>query len=329
MIRRAVFAVAATFLGLLPAAAVCAQDEVPAAARPATRRVTRPARVAAPAIPTPPAAPAMSPEIRAALDSVPSARFAAVLRRLEGEARPGAGGEAALVLGQFLYARGEYSAAADAFARAAARLDPGRRDEARYWSGLCGLALRSPAAARAALEEVAPTSPRRPDALFAQALAWEMADRPERAMQQLEELLVLGPAAATPAALERLAALADGLNRPDVARDARARLVAEYPRSLEAVSTLAAAGAEPAPEEALGTFYVEAGSFRQEARARALAARATRSGFAAAEVILHGEGAAGIYSVRFGAYASAAEARQARDLAARSLGVAARVVGGR
>src|SRR5205823_4954281 len=76
--------------------------------------------------------------------------LAARLRRDERIAiGPRAAGEAALELGRLHYARGEYRAAAEAFARAAARLDPAHKDEPLYWEGLAWLGLGNPAAARA------------------------------------------------------------------------------------------------------------------------------------------------------------------------------------
>jgi len=83
--------------------------------------------------------------------------------------------EVSLLLGRLHYARGEYALAADAFARAAARLEPARKHEARYWAGLSWIALGRPAQARALLEEVAGSgSPRVPEARLGAAQAWEL-----------------------------------------------------------------------------------------------------------------------------------------------------------
>ena len=72
------------------------------------------------------------------------------LRRFENEARrPADGARAAMLLGQLYYARGEYRPAAEAFSRAAARLDPAHKPEARYWMGLAWLALGDAGQARA------------------------------------------------------------------------------------------------------------------------------------------------------------------------------------
>src|SRR5260221_13013927 len=57
-------------------------------------------------------------------------------------------------LGQLHYARGEYVQAADAFGRASARLEPSRKPEARYWTGLSLLGAGNPVEARSAFEDV-------------------------------------------------------------------------------------------------------------------------------------------------------------------------------
>jgi tetratricopeptide (TPR) repeat protein len=271
------------------------------------------------------------PDLGTALRTVAADSLVGPLRRIEAEgSRPQQAGEAALLLGRLHYARGEYHAAAAAFTRAAARLDPSRRGEARYWTGVCWLALRSPSAARATFEEVAASgSPRRNDARFGLALAWEMADRPDRAYDTLEQLLAGNPGEVGAAALDHFAALADRLHRTLVARRARARLIAQYPGSLEAASAAAARGLEPPQEAVPGAFAIEVGTYSSAARARALAARATRSGFPEARVITRGEGTARAFSVRLGAFASEVEARQAGDQAARGLGVSYRLVSAR
>ena len=96
-----------------------------------------------------------SPALDSLLARHPADSLVAPLRRFESEhGHVSEGGEAALLLGQLHYARGEYRQAADAFARAAARLQPARKPEARYWAGLSWIALKDPQQARASLEEV-------------------------------------------------------------------------------------------------------------------------------------------------------------------------------
>src|SRR5262245_26063064 len=92
----------------------------------------------------------------AQLDSVltdtPADSLAVPLRRLESRLDPARGAEVAMTLGRYHFARGEYRDAVAAFARGSARLEPGRKPEARYWIGLSWLGLGDPAQARAALE---------------------------------------------------------------------------------------------------------------------------------------------------------------------------------
>ena len=266
-----------------------------------------------------------SSAVEEALSSAPADSLPARLRRIEAtSARPREGAEAALMLGRFHYARGEYRLAAEALSRAAARLDPARKGEALYWAGLSWLALRAPNAARADLEEVASSaSPRRAEARLGVALAWELAGRADLAYAALEQLLAEGAGEAGASALERYASLAERFQSPAIAARARARLVAEYPESMEAAAVTASLGApEPrAPES--GPTTVEAGVFTTVARARALGARALRAGFPDARVIGRGEGASRTYAVLLGTYASGAEARRAQARAARQLGVTA------
>jgi len=271
----------------------------------------------------------LSPELQSLLQRVPADSLVAPLRRIENQ--PGAArqsGEAALLLGQLHYARGEYRPAADAFARAAARLDPSLKDEARYWGGLSWLALRQPNSARALLEEVAAsTSPRKSLAQLGVALAWEQAERPEQAMQALDAVLSGEPSEAGPAALERVVAIAARLHQPEVARRARDRLLAEYPHSMEAASASAALLIEAGgAETGEAGIDVEIGAFSEEARAKSLSTRAVRAGFADAHVIARGEGASRTYVVRLGRFASEDDAVRAGEQAARGLGVQYRVI---
>jgi tetratricopeptide (TPR) repeat protein len=170
------------------------------------------------------------------LGSVPADSLARPLERLEAASQGATAAEAALALGRFHYARGEYRQAAAAFGRATPRFAPARRAEPRYWTGLALWGAGEPAAARGAFEEAARGgSPRRAEALLGVALCWEAARRADRALETLLALLAGEPGEAGPPALERTAALATALRRPELARRARERLVREYPRSIEAL----------------------------------------------------------------------------------------------
>ena len=261
--------------------------------------------------------------------SAPADSLALRLQQAERTAaRPRDAGEAALLLGRLFYARGEYRPATDAFARAAARLDPARKSEALYWGGLSWLGLHQPNPARAALEEVAAGgSSRRAEAQLGIAMAWEQAGRPDRAYETLQLLLASNPGEAAPGALEHLAVLADRFHRPDEAVRARARLLASYPSSMEAAMASAALVEPAAPAPASGPIALEVGRFAGPTRARALAARAVRAGFTNARVITHGDGAASSYAVLLGSFQGKAAARAAQARVARELGLSARLTG--
>ena len=268
-----------------------------------------------------------TPDLRTLLASTPAESLIAPLRRLEADrARPAENAEAAMTLGHLHFARGEYREAAAAFARAAARLDPTRKPEARYWAGLSWLGLGEPVQARAALEEVSSVpGPRRIDAMLGIAQAWELARRPERALELLMPLLDTELSESGPAVLERIATLAERASRPEVARSARARLLRDYPRSIEAASArLSLASATQAT--GTGAWTVVVGSFVDPARARSLASEAKRAGFPEAQVVVRGEGLAAIHIVRLGTYATSSEARKAGELATRAMGVAFEIV---
>jgi tetratricopeptide (TPR) repeat protein len=260
--------------------------------------------------------------LAALLDTYPADSLIAPLRRFERErGRASESAEAAFVLGQLHFARGEYRQACEAFLRAAARLDPPRKPEARYWAGLSWLGLRDAPQARAVLEEVAQTSAAlRPAALLGVGQAWELAGRPVQALETFERVLAQGPGEAGPGALERLVALAGGLERPDLARRAGERLRREYPKSVEAArSVLPAASAPIRP--AAGVVAAQIGAFVDPARARSLADAARRAGFTSVQVLSQGEGATRLHVVRLGLYASEADARRAGERAAGVLGV--------
>ncbi len=186
---------------------------------------------------------AVASPVQRLLETVPADSLVGPLRRLETDQRAGPGAEAALTLGRLHFARGEYRQAAAAFARVAPRFDPVRRGEARYWTGLAWLGAGETATARQAFAEASHVgSPRRAEALLGVALCWEAARRPERALETLQGLLAGDPGEVAPAALERTAALATALRRPELARRARERLLREYPRSMEALRARPAAG---------------------------------------------------------------------------------------
>ncbi|HET9327685.1 MAG TPA: SPOR domain-containing protein [Candidatus Eisenbacteria bacterium] len=269
---------------------------------------------------------AQASDLDTLLARTPSDSLPATLRRLETSADPGAGARAVMVLGQLHYARGEFRHAAAAFGRAAARLAPGEKPRARYAQGLAFLGLGEPTQARAALEDVARTSTTlREPALLGLAQAWEVAERPEKALETLEPLLGQPLGETGPTILERIAALAERADRQDEARRARERLLKDYPRSIEAASARAHLAAS-AQRPGAGTIAVVIGQFVDRGRARALAAEAKRAGFPNAQVITRGQGLSAIHVVRLGAYGSAADARQAGELAVRALGVTYQVV---
>lgn len=270
---------------------------------------------------------AQNRDLEALLATSPSDSLPLALRRLEvSSTDPAAGARAVMVLGQLHFARGEFRQAAAAFGRAAARLAPGEKPQARYAQGLAFLGLGEPIQARAALEEVVRTGATlREPALLGVAQAWEVAERPERALETLEPLLGQELGETGPTILERIAALAERANRQDEARRARERLLRDYPRSIEAASArglLAASAQRPGA----GTIAVVIGQFVDRSRARALASEAKRAGFPNAQVITRGQGLSAIHVVRLGVYSSAADAREAGELAVKAIGVSYQVV---
>jgi tetratricopeptide (TPR) repeat protein len=265
------------------------------------------------------------------LAGTPAESLVVPLRRFEADhARAASAGEAALVLGQLHYARGEYRLAAEAFARAAARLDPAGKPEARYWLGLSWLALGEPNQARSALEEViAAGGLRMAEARLALAQTWELARRPERSAQVLEALVGQEPGEAGPAALERLAVLTEPSGHEDRVRKLRERLVREYPRSMEAAAARltvfgAAAGKAPSGNRS-GAVAVTIGSFLDVGRARSMAAAARAAGFPEAQVVTLGQAPTAVHLVRLGIYPGAGEARRAAGQAEKALGVTAQL----
>jgi cell division septation protein DedD len=143
--------------------------------------------------------------------------------------------------------------------------------------------------------------------------------------ETLTGLLLGDPGESGPAALERLAALAERDGDESQARKARERLLADYPRSMEAAAArlaiFAPANAQPAQARP-GAVAVVIGSFVDPARARSLATAARAAGFPDARVVSHGEGLAAVHMVRLGVYPRHAEARKAGEQAAQALGIA-------
>jgi tetratricopeptide (TPR) repeat protein len=296
----------------------------------------------------------LAPGLQSVLDRTPADQLVVPLERYERFHRNSAeAGQASLLLGQLHHVRGEYRQAADAFMRAAARLDPPRKPEAHYWAGLAWLGSGDVSQARAALEAAArPGSPRRSEALFALATVWERTGRPERAMEVLATLLDENPGPMAAAALERVTALAPALHRDDEAARARVRLAREYPRSIEALRFAAAstpvkpsqspvrAGAgrlpavgtapstrTPAPSVAArGPWMLQIGAFSDLGRARALADAAHRAGYDPVRVQSLGDPAANLYVVRVGLFSTAEAANNAGAHAGHMLGVPWRVV---
>ena len=267
---------------------------------------------------------AISPQLRELIDARPADSLVAPLKKFELAHPQGSeGAEAAWLLGQLHFARGEYRQASDAFGRAAARFEPARKPTARYWAGLSWLALKQPEQARAALEEVAQSDAElRAAAQFGVALAWELSDQPEQALEALESVLARDPGEAGPAALERQIALAERLSRPELARRARERLRRQYPKSIEAARlTMPAVVEAPAVAGPGVTVMVQIGAFTDPARARLLAESALRGGFPTAQVVVRGEGEARVHIVTLGVFGSREEATRAGERAAAALGV--------
>ena len=259
------------------------------------------------------------PALDSLLTRTPTDSLGLPLRRLEGRLDPTSAGEVAMTLGRYRFARGEYREAVAAFARGAARLEPNRKPEARYWMGLSWLGLGDPSQARAALEDVARSSPElHVPTTLALAQAWELARRPERALELLAPLADAPLGESGPAVLERLAALDERFGRALPGRRARARLLEEYPRSTEAAAARLALATVEQP--GLGAVAVVIGSFVDASRARSLASEARRAGFPHAEVMERGSPAT-LRIVRLGVYANTRQARAAGDQAARALGV--------
>lgn len=266
------------------------------------------------------AAPAIAAsELQALIDRTPPDSLLAPLERFERErGRTFEAGQAAFTLGQLHFARGEYRGAAESWVRAAARLDPARKAEARYWAGLAWMAVPDLDQARGQLEEVERVEgPRSGDARLALAAIATRRGRTDEARDLIERLLASHPGEAAPAALEQLAALDEAAGRSDLAARSRARLEKDYPESMEAA---VAAVAPPAPPRG-ASVAVQIGAFADVARAGQLAESARRAGLPGVRVVTRREGGVTFHAVLLGPYPDEAAARRGAERAARSLGV--------
>ena len=175
---------------------------------------------------------------------LPADSLGSALRRIEAAGPASTSAAAAFAEGQFHHARGEYRLAADAFGRAAARLQGLDHTEARYRQGLAFLGERDAARARAAFEEVSMLSqPYRALAQLGLARAHGLAGESDQELTVLRRLLDRPAGEAEPAALALYAALCDRQHHASEARAARERLVKRWPRSFEAALLASAAGA--------------------------------------------------------------------------------------
>ena len=265
-------------------------------------------------------APPAARDLAGTLSSVGADSLVVPLREIEARSPGPAAARVAMVLGRLHLSRGEYREAVDAFGRAAARLDPANKAEARYWMGIAWLGAGQPTQARSVLEEMTrePSAWRAPG-LIALARTWELSRRPERALAALDEAAKEPAGEHTPALLERYAALQEAAGHPAVAERARERLIQEYPRSIEAAEARRVRVA--AAEAGDGSVAVVIGTFLDPARARSLATAAQRAGFDDAKVVTKGEGLAAVHAVWVGTYPDAKKANEAGEQAARALGV--------
>jgi tetratricopeptide (TPR) repeat protein len=266
------------------------------------------------------AAPSVTRDLAGTLSTISADSLIAPLRELESRSPGPAGARVAMMLGRLHLSRGEYREAVDAFGRAAARLDPASKAEARYWMGIAWLGAGQPAQARSLLEEMTrEPSPWRAPGLVALARTWELSRRPDRAIEALDEAAKEPAGEHTPPLLERYAALQEAAGHPAVAERARERLIQDYPRSIEAAE--ARRVRVTAAEAGGGSVAVVIGTFLDPARARSLATAAQRAGFDDAKVVTKGEGLAAVHAVWVGTYSDAKKAQVAGEQAARALGV--------
>lgn len=257
--------------------------------------------------------------LAALIGSVPADSVAAAVNGYAAR-HPGAGAaDALLILGRYEYARGEYRPAANAFTRAAARLEPARKPEARYWAGLAWFALGDLERARGTLEEVARAQGARTnEARLALAQVWESSGRSDRALEELQGLVDGGPGEAGATALAMQYEIATAQHRDLEAQRAAERLLHDYPQSLEAARFTQRV---VTPPSTLGHIAVRLGAFSDEARASSLAAAARRAGFTDVRVIPPGGTGAPLYIVRLGPYADPNQAQKQAERVAELLGI--------
>ena len=138
------------------------------------------------------------------------------------------------------------------------------------------------------------------------AVAWEQARRPERAYPILEPLSVTAQGQSAPAVLEYTMRLGHRFQHPGVAQKARARLLAEYPRSIEAARV-----GLVATTPASARVFAEVGPFPTEPQAHTVAERARAGGFPEAAPVTRGVAGAPLHFVRLGSFPNEIAAKQA------------------
>lgn len=160
---------------------------------------------------------------------------AAALHGLEARERGARGAAAAFHLGSWHLARGEYGQARAAYLRAAPRLAGDDRHWARIGAARAALAMGAAAEARTAASDALRAGPEvRAAARMATAQALELEGHRTQALELYSKLLSDRPGELGASALERAAVLHQALQHAEAAREARARLLREYPASPEA-----------------------------------------------------------------------------------------------
>jgi tetratricopeptide (TPR) repeat protein len=269
----------------------------------------------------PPAETPLDP-VRGVLSPGPADTLIAALRQLEGGDHAG---EAALRLGELHYARGEYSQARQAFARAQTHLGEPSRSRARLAEARSWLALGQPSRARETVADLATGEGAVADeAALLVAQSHEREGALVRALGLYERLLNPPRPGANPIALGRAAELYRRLGRPERSRQVEQLLLEHYPESMEAVTARMRQSGMPVPSDASEKrdgLIVQIGSFTDAGRARTLASRARQAGFTRAEVVSRGTGAAATHAVQLGIFDTREEAVEAGRRSERLLGV--------